>query len=567
MRPIVFLNVRMFLNGIRRAFSSGRRIAGLVFFGLYLYFFFFRHAFSGGAIRQRESFNSIGDALAPAGQISLPMLSAVAFSGFLMLTFLSMFSLPNYIGMYRRADVDILFTTPVDRRLILTMRFVRDVLITNLVPLVFILVFFRPITTGVQMGLDKASPGTFTDLYRMGFLSYLLQSLVWVSWSYALSLYVNRPEERFERMRRLVNWAIFALILLTCLAITLSLRSNFSVEGFVATLQMIVLKVVYFIPWLGTELALVPLTQDWALAGGIVSCFVVLTGLGLWVALRQESWAYDIVAQRTTATQEVMELQKKGDVYGILAQQARMGKVKSRRTAWLQRLNLKGEWALVWKEAVLFFRVGTFFWFLGVALGAMLVYLFIFVSAQAKRAPETVSLIGVAVSMFVAIATSGGFQTSGILELLRRGDLQKPLPFAPSRVILFEMLGRLIPSGVAGLIVLLAWIVLKPTQSLSSITIFIACFSAFLGILSSSFMTTIMFPDIDDPTQRGFRGLMGLLALVVTVGPGVGLFILIFALSKSVVMAALAAAVVNLGLAAVCAAVSGRYYADFNPSE
>jgi len=76
-----------------------------------------------------------------------------------------------------------------------------------------------------------------------------------------------------------------------------------------------------------------------------------------------------------------------------------------------------------------------------------------------------------------------------------------------------------------------------------------------------------MFPDIDDPTQRGFRGLMGLLALVVTVGPGVGLFILIFALSKSVVMAALAAAVVNLGLAAVCAAVSGRYYADFNPSE
>ncbi len=557
----------MFLNGIRRAFSSGRRIAGLVFFGLYLYAMFFRHLFSGGAVRQRESFNNFGDVLAPAGQISLPMLSAVAFSGFLLLTFLSMFSLPNYIGMYRRADVDILFTTPVDRRLILTMRFVRDVLITNLVPLVFILVFFRPITTGVQIGLDKASPGTFSDLYRMGFLSYLLQSLVWVSWSYALSLYVNRPEERFEKMRRLVNWAIFAVILLTCLAITLSLRTNFSVEGFIATLQMIVLKVVYFIPWLGTELAIVPLTQNWVLAGAIAGSFLGLTGLGLWVALRQESWAYDIVAQRTTATQEVMELQKKGDVYGILAQQARMGKVKSGRTAWLQRLKLKGEWALVWKEAVLFFRVGTFFWFLGVALGAMLVYMFIFVSSQAKRAPDTVALIGVAVSMFVAIATSGGFQTGGILELLRRGDLQKPLPFAPGRVILFEMLGRLIPSGVAGLLILLAWIVVKPGQTLSSIAIFIACFSAFLGILSSSFMTTIMFPDIDDPTQRGFRGLMGLLALLVTVGPGVGLFILIFALSKSVVMAALAGAVVNLGLAAVCAAVSGRYYADFNPSE
>ena len=42
MRPLVFLTVRSFVNGVKRALTSGKRLVGLLFFAGYYFWLVFR---------------------------------------------------------------------------------------------------------------------------------------------------------------------------------------------------------------------------------------------------------------------------------------------------------------------------------------------------------------------------------------------------------------------------------------------------------------------------------------------------------------------------------------------
>ena len=54
-----------------------------------------------------------------------------------------------------------------------------------------------------------------------------------------------------------------------------------------------------------------------------------------------------------------------------------------------------------------------------------------------------------------------------------------------------------------------------------------AIYGPTLAIMLSSavLVVTLLFPDIKDPTQRGFRGLMQLLGIAVATAPGLSVFI------------------------------------------
>jgi hypothetical protein len=88
-----------------------------------------------------------------------------------------------------------------------------------------------------------------------------------------------------------------------------------------------------------------------------------------------------------------------------------------------------------------------------------------------------------------------------------------------------------------------------------------------LALLSGIFLIVVLFPDFDDPTQRQFRGIMQLIALVAVMIPTGLLFVGFIALGISPIVPAAISALVNIGATVLLTTIAGRFYADFNPSE
>ncbi|MBW7928844.1 MAG: hypothetical protein H3C58_12345, partial [Fimbriimonadaceae bacterium] len=81
------------------------------------------------------------------------------------------------------------------------------------------------------------------------------------------------------------------------------------------------------------------------------------------------------------------------------------------------------------------------------------------------------------------------------------------------------------------------------------------------------YLVWLLFPDVDDPAQRGFRQLMILLGLAVSISPIVGLLVLGRFMKWHMVAAALPGAALAVGFTVAACIAAGRLYQDFNPSE
>ena len=91
--------------------------------------------------------------------------------------------------------------------------------------------------------------------------------------------------------------------------------------------------------------------------------------------------------------------------------------------------------------------------------------------------------------------------------------------------------------------------------------------SFMLLMASFSFLVIVLFPDVDDPTQRGFRGMILMLGALMVAIPSAGLLIGAFLLNLPKSPVALVGGGINLGLSVLLAWIAGGIYADFNPSE
>ena len=157
---------------------------------------------------------------------------------------------------------------------------------------------------------------------------------------------------------------------------------------------------------------------------------------------------------------------------------------------------------------------------------------------------------------------------TGFVEVLKRVDLQKALPFAPQVTVIYEIIGRSLIGILGCWLGCVAFLILVPDlwPFALAAAIGIPCLTVLLT--SSIFFVTMLFPDLDDPSQRQFRALMMLFGIAITsffpAGAMVGLVIVVHVFPP---IAALISSTIALALAGLLAALSGQLYATFNPSE
>ncbi|RYG37294.1 hypothetical protein EON81_07170 [bacterium] len=294
---------------------------------------------------------------------------------------------------------------------------------------------------------------------------------------------------------------------------------------------------------------------------------VSISAVFIWLATTQAGWMYDQAAARGFDDINLKMLSKKGDLAAVQAEQARRGKVKvGRVAARFSRWRVQGPWALIWKEAVLQARTSLSLVYLFTFMGLLMMGLMKFITSQESKGDAAMmSIFWIFGAMFVFLIIQINSQM-GFVEVLRRVDLQKPLPFSPAITVAGEIAGKALLT--IGFVVpfALVTVIVQPTLWLHTLLAIPFLFSVALVLSASALLITILFPDVDDPTQRGFRGMMQMLATLITVTPGAAIFVAILATLQSP-LGAILSIPVNLGVTALLSWGAGQLYASFNPSE
>lgn len=558
LRPLLFLTFRSLINGLKRSVTSPKRLVTTLAIILYYFWWFVRPLMSSSA-----TFGNV-DGMAKYPFPPLQILDAFVFAGFAALSLVLTFGLFGYRSAFKPADVDVLFPTPVSPRVVLLFRIVRDYFGTLLIPIFLTLLAWKPLQIESRFQ-DVPHPQSAGYAFRALGLGFVLVTATWVAMGYALSLYVNRNDARSELRKRLVGWGI-GLACLTVVAITIRTAMGFeSLADFVEFTQQSWLRVFFFTATPATKIVMGPLDGNFGEVILGVSSLVAISSLCLYMALRQAAWMYDQAAVRGFGAESMRQLQRKGDYMGLMAESARRGKIRARKPGWFQNLRWKGFWALVWKDALIQWRSVRGMVLIFVVMGLVMVVVPRLAGPTGRH--EAVGYLVLTMMGFVSFMVATLTSQSGFTELLRRVDLQKPLPFGPQAIVMSEVLSKALPAilvpvlcGIVGLgLFPMAW-----REVLAG-----AIFFPALGTVVAALVCCIvlLFPEIDDVSQRGFRGLVMMLGLLMAGAPGVGLFILISVFTKSTIIGSIPGALLSYLVAFGLSAIGGSLYASFNPTE
>lgn len=561
-RPLLFLTYRSFVNGLKRALTSPRRLITLIFFSGYYFMIFIRPALMPRRMGPMPS-NLVGTVQFPAFEV----IDALAFGLFSVLSFMLLMGVLSYQGGFKPADVDILFPTPISPKAVLLFRMCRDYVATLILPFFIVILGLQP----VKMGWEAIFRGMPNPEYsglavRFMTLSWLLMSLSWIGVSYAISLYTTRSDLNSDRNRKVLIIGI--CIVATAIAgyIIFELRNAENLQDVLQLARSPFLRTVFFTATFATELTLAPFQGSILMgvsgAAGLLGIIVA----SLFLAFKQSGWLYDQAAVRGFKSSKSRDLQRAGDIMGVIAERARAGKFKVRKTSWVHKLRFQGVKALIWKELLLQPRS---------MLGLLVIFSIVGVvqsSIPAIISRESSSDMPLGYLLLVMQGTTLLMITLsiaqvGFIELLRRVDLQKPMPFSPSMTALVEVLSK----SILGIVVCLLGAIVAVCLNFTLWPFALACMvlSPVMSIQLSSMvlLVTLMFPDVDDASQRQFRGLLVMLGIFVSGIFPAGVFALLAALHAAPVVSALGGAAVAAGITFLVVIICGNMYNNFNPTD
>jgi hypothetical protein len=561
MKPLWFLTYKTLWNGVVRALSSPRRLIGLLFFTGYYFLVFIRPAMMPSREMRLPS--------RMEGAFEFPPMQVIEALSFGILAVLSLFMMLNVMAQqagFKPADVDVLFPTPIKPKTVLLFRMLRDYLLTLLLPFVIILIGLRPAKLGWEAVFRNFPESNYAAMTFWALaLSWFLMSMCWVAITYAISLFINRSDKRSTRNKRILGWTVALLTISTVGYIALESRRLEDLQDLLHLSESPWLRIVFFTATLASQVTLAPLTGDLASGALAMGAMIGIVAGALWVAMSQAGWMYDQAAVKGFESSSVRAAQRRGDTMGALAEMARKGKIRAGRQTFLHRLRMSGAKALLWKE--LFLQTRGFLGML-IVLGLMGIALCLMPALVPMGRTER----GVPAFFFLMQASALFMMTlaiaqTGFIEVLRRVDLQKPLPFAPPIIVFSEIFAKAVLGIVVAVLASVVSAIVNP--ALLPYAFAAVIYSPALAILLSStmFLVTILFPDFEDPTQRQFRGLMMLLALAILGLPPTGVFIGMWAIGLPAWLAALAGALICLGISGVSWVVSGKLYESYNPSE
>lgn len=558
MNALLFLAVRSVVNGVRRALSSPKRLITLVAAVAY-------YAYLLRPTRGSESFDLPEDF-----QMQMPpeaVLHSLAFAGFGFLTLMFLMSLLSHRSGFRPADVDMLFPTPIHPRWVMAFRMAREYLVTLLLPFLIMLLGWRSAAGGLAM-LEEVVPesGMIQIAGRVGMLSWFLMALFWVAMGQAVSMAASRQDSYGLTARRIALAVIIAVPTLAAALVWWHLRTGPSLEAAQAVLESGAMRTLFFTAAISADTVLAAVSGD---MGRVVFLFAgQLALIGGALAFANTQWAYIYDSAASRAVDGVRKSMQAGDQTRMRAELVQQGKLKIRtKRTRFHSIRVSGWPALMWKEWFLQVRGNT---------GQLVFFLIIVLAMTVPTAlipPSRRTGLDISGYFFMAmqfmslLMVTWTVAQAGVIDLLRHVDMQKPLPFAAATNVFSEVAAK----SLFGVLFLWAggafFFCLRPANWEFPVASAILAPTVSVLVSACIYLVWLLFPDVDDPAQRGFRQLMILLGLAVAISPIVGLLVLGRFMKWHMVVAALPGAALAVGFTVVACIAAGRLYQAFNPSE
>jgi hypothetical protein len=561
MRPLIFLSTRSFVNAVRRALTSGKRLVTLLFAVVYYGWLVFRPMSSGYG----------GSATPPIHFVTIEpaVIDAIIFGVFAAMSLLLTLTLITPRAGFRQADVDVLFATPISPRAVMFFRMIRDYVWTLLSPFMLALFGGRAGMVAVQ-GFFAGMHGDGPLVMRLAALAWFLMALAWVCIGYGIGFFINRSDLDADRNKRIVDVVMAVVIIGSLTFVLVQAVQNPSWPTAMAIAESPLIRTVFFTATAASWMVVGALHGN---PGTVILGLTILIGvsvIGILMAMSQIPYMYDQAAVKGFGSVERRMLQRNSDFYGLSAQRARDGKVRvGRISRWIGNMRVSGAAALIWKEVLLQLRTSPILYVFFGAILMMMMFPVLMLDRDAS--PDRVFTTGISLFFTQAIGVlmlTMNSAISGYIELLKRVDFQKPLPFKPAGTVFWEVASKCIPNIVVAGVATLLVIILRPVLwhfALASESLVIG-----LSLLVSAavFFVTIAFPDAGDASQRGFRGILILLGTFMCALPGFGaLALLVGVFHADPLIAVVPATVMNIGVALLVSYFAGGLYDAYNPSE
>jgi len=561
LKPLLYLTYKTVFNGLKRALTTPRRLISFIAFVAYYFFLFIRPYIYSNAPTPMPG-SVVGAFQFPP----LDILDGFAFGLFLVFSLLLMVGIFGTHGVSRQADVDVLFPTPVSPKVVLGFRICRDYLFTLITPFLIALLGFRASKMGWEALFRNMPHPEYSALaLRALTVSWILMAMCFVAINHATGLFINRTDRTGDRNKAIFSWVagIYVFGWIAFLAWSISREPTWNHVLHLA--QWPLLRVAFFIPALGAVLAMAPFHGSILMAALPAGGLVATIAVAMKMAMAQASWYYDESAIRGFNSTKQRELQRAGDLAGIVAERARSGKFKVRRMLWLHRLQMRGPAGLLWKE--LFLQPRTILTLIVFVFGMQICLAWLSGSTANDNRDKMTLTLFLTLEGFLTMFITLLMGQTGFIEVLKRVDFEKALPFSPAVIVVYEIIGRSMVGIVGAWIGCVTFLLVSPAMWSYALAAAIAIPCLSLLLTAGVFFVTMLFPDVEDPSQRQFRGLMMLLGIGITSFFPVGIIIGLLVIRIFPPVAALAGSVVALGLAAILGALSGQLYATFNPSE
>jgi hypothetical protein len=468
-------------------------------------------------------------------------------------------------------DVHFLFPTPIQPlTLFRGLLFVRGAIGT--VALMLMLIIYLLMLGGRSMRqlamVATPQAGSWALLaYPLLFLVMSL-ALLWLGVAIRL-MEMHRPHLLTWFWVGIVGWALVGVGLVVGRVWFLVQRTD---ESLFAALQA-------GIEWLPATLWLLParalsdamlvVYRGWTPAIGLGLLFWL--GVLLWAdrrIVRNTGYLYElasVLAQRSTRLRLARSDPMRAAYQRALERMSERAR-PVRTLRWLERWTPRGVWALLWRDLLLSWRLQgwglVLMLLLLVALPTLPLGLMRYFTGKDSLAAAKAIYLMMQYMIMLMMAVGSYY---GIIDLLRRVELQKPLPFSSREVVLVESLPTALLVLAMQLMVALLAILLFPQAwgFWLGMGLVVASFAPVLQM--AMWMLAMLNPDPNDYTQRLVLGLLMFPTMLLAGLPG-GLILLVGLLLKvPLVLVALLVVLGNLSVGALFVAINSRLYERFSP--
>ncbi|MEJ5251703.1 MAG: hypothetical protein HPY54_14085 [Chthonomonadetes bacterium] len=564
MRAILYLNLRLLINGIRRTFTNPLRATAAALVILWFGFTFLGNLMSSAGTHHTPM---------PPELITRNRDYLIAFLTVMHLMVLWPALSPTVgfrsVQMFTQADVNFLFPSPLRRSLVffflLFSRGTVNSLFLLLILLILVISMGRDLLAGLFIGEIPTHLG-FVWVYPVMYLLTFFTLL-------GVGIWVALKEELREGFARRVRWAFWGALL--------ALAGRLGWHGYQAqtrrddplgaVVQHLLNDPVVAIPLLPmralAESAMV-FTGGWtpAVTAGFVFWAGALAGI-VYLLLQHQHLFYDLAAGIAShSATYALRWQDPGRAsYESAVAAAAKQPQKVARWRVFTEWKPQGAWALVWCHSLLMARLSAgwqYLLMLMVPIVSMIVIVFVRGDMSSDMRRFLVLSMMYSFAFFATMSAQ-----SWLVGVLRRAEMNRSLPF-PARVVVLTEIAP--PTLFLYACLALAWVAMvwfAPEHLLTLVWHTLIVMSLVPVLLTVMLILFLLFPDQSDYTQRVLLGFFMLPVILLAIAPAVLVGVAGALLDLPLWITTMLVVGANAGMLWLCLYLANYQYTRFNPAE